>query len=143
VGRPSACCLGNTSHWQCLLHRGEAAAHAWFHFPATSSQPQTAEVRRRHNVLTGDCRRPWLSDKATKQNKQGHLQKVQASDTALCKPATLHSASLPCFFFFFGFFFFFFLVFRDRVSLYSPGCPGTHFVDQAGLELRNPPASAS
>jgi hypothetical protein len=38
---------------------------------------------------------------------------------------------------------FFFLVFRDSVSLYSPGCPGTHFVDQAGLELRNPPASAS
>jgi hypothetical protein len=34
-------------------------------------------------------------------------------------------------------------VFRDRVSLYIPGCPGTHFVDQAGLELRNPPASAS
>jgi hypothetical protein len=29
------------------------------------------------------------------------------------------------------------------VSLYGPGCPGTHFVDQAGLELRNPPASAS
>ena len=27
--------------------------------------------------------------------------------------------------------------------MYSPGCPGTHFVDQAGLELRNPPASAS
>jgi hypothetical protein len=41
------------------------------------------------------------------------------------------------------FWFFGFLVFRDRVSLYSPGCPGTHFVDQAGLELRNPPASAS
>jgi hypothetical protein len=48
-------------------------------------------------------------------------------------------------------FFFFFVVlfglvfwfFWDRVSLYSPGCPGTHFVDQAGLELRNPPASAS
>jgi hypothetical protein len=31
-----------------------------------------------------------------------------------------------------------FLFFRDRVSLYSPGCPGTHFVDQAGLELRDP-----
>jgi hypothetical protein len=27
--------------------------------------------------------------------------------------------------------------------LSSPGCPGTHFVDQAGLELRNLPASAS
>jgi hypothetical protein len=35
------------------------------------------------------------------------------------------------------------LVFRDRVSLCSPGCLGTHFVDQMGLELRNPPASAS
>jgi hypothetical protein len=35
------------------------------------------------------------------------------------------------------------LVFRYMVSLYSPGCPGTHFVDQAGLELRNLPASAS
>jgi hypothetical protein len=42
-----------------------------------------------------------------------------------------------------SFFFFFFLVFRDSFSLYSSGCPGTHFVDQAGLELRNPPASAS
>jgi hypothetical protein len=29
------------------------------------------------------------------------------------------------------------------VSLCSPGCPGTHSVDQAGLELRNSPASAS
>jgi hypothetical protein len=33
--------------------------------------------------------------------------------------------------------------FGDRVSLYSPGCPRTHSVDQAGLKLRNPPASAS
>jgi hypothetical protein len=37
----------------------------------------------------------------------------------------------------------FVLVFQDRVSLYSPGCPGTHSVDQAGLKLRNPPVSAS
>jgi hypothetical protein len=36
-----------------------------------------------------------------------------------------------------------FLFFQDRVSLCSPGCPGTHFVDQADLELRNLPASAS
>ena len=35
------------------------------------------------------------------------------------------------------------LVFQDRVSLCSSGCPGTHSVDQAGLELRNSPASAS
>jgi hypothetical protein len=39
--------------------------------------------------------------------------------------------------------FFFFLVFRDRVSLCGPGCLGAHSVDQAGLKLRNPPASAS
>jgi hypothetical protein len=36
-----------------------------------------------------------------------------------------------------------FLVYRDRVSLCSPDCSGTHSVDQAGLELRNLPASAS
>jgi hypothetical protein len=35
------------------------------------------------------------------------------------------------------------LDFGDRVSLCSPGCPGTHFVDQAGLKLRNLPASGS
>ena len=45
--------------------------------------------------------------------------------------------------FFFLFFSSRFLVFRDRVSLCSPGCPRTHFVDQADLKLRNPPASAS
>jgi hypothetical protein len=33
--------------------------------------------------------------------------------------------------------------FQDRVSLCSPGCPGTHSVDQAGLKLRNLPAYAS
>jgi hypothetical protein len=37
-----------------------------------------------------------------------------------------------------------YIVFWDRVSqCNSPGCSGTHFVDQAGLKLRNPPASAS
>jgi hypothetical protein len=36
-----------------------------------------------------------------------------------------------------------FCFFQDRVSLCSPGCPGTHSVDQAGLELRDLPASAS
>jgi hypothetical protein len=44
--------------------------------------------------------------------------------------------------FVFSVFLFICLFFRDRVSLCNL-CPGTHFVDQAGLELRNPPASAS
>jgi hypothetical protein len=47
----------------------------------------------------------------------------------------------------FGFSFFLFpfsiLVFRNRVSLNSPGSPGTHFVDQAGLKLRKLPSSTS
>ncbi|GAB1302668.1 NADH dehydrogenase [Apodemus speciosus] len=34
-------------------------------------------------------------------------------------------------------------VYAKGVSLCSPGCPGTYSVDQAGLKLRNPPASAS
>jgi hypothetical protein len=28
-------------------------------------------------------------------------------------------------------------LFLNRISLYSPGCPGTHFVDQAGFEASN------
>jgi hypothetical protein len=36
----------------------------------------------------------------------------------------------------------FLFFFRDRVSLCFPGCTRTHSVDQAGLELRNLPASA-
>jgi hypothetical protein len=52
----------------------------------------------------------------------------------------LVNASYGGFIFFCLFVLFFF---RDRVSLCSPGCPGTHFVDQVGLELKNPPASAS
>ena len=39
--------------------------------------------------------------------------------------------------------FVFVFVFGDRLSLCSSGCPGTHYVDKADLELRNSPASAS
>jgi hypothetical protein len=44
-----------------------------------------------------------------------------------------------------NFFFFvrFIFVFSGRVFLCSPGCPGTHSVDQIGLGLRNLSASAS
>jgi hypothetical protein len=49
----------------------------------------------------------------------------------------------------FGFWFFCFVLFWlvgffwDKVFQCSPGCPGTHSVDQAGLKFRNLPASAS
>jgi hypothetical protein len=39
--------------------------------------------------------------------------------------------------------FFFFPPSETEFSLCNPGCPGTHSVDQAGLKLRNPSASAS
>jgi hypothetical protein len=62
-------------------------------------------------------------------------------------PGTAWNLNSSVFFFvlfcLFVFFFFFFFFFRDRVSRYRSGCPGTHFVDQAGLELRNLPATAS
>jgi hypothetical protein len=45
--------------------------------------------------------------------------------------------------FFFFCFLFFVCLFFETGFLCSPGYPGTPFVDQAGLELRNPPASAS
>ena len=47
-----------------------------------------------------------------------------------------HTLFIFLFFYFFGFS-------RQGIALYSPGCPGTHFVNQAGFELRNPPGSAS
>jgi hypothetical protein len=48
------------------------------------------------------------------------------------------------FYFIFLFYFtLFYFIFQDSVSLYNSGCPGTHSVDQAGLKLRNLPASAS
>jgi hypothetical protein len=32
--------------------------------------------------------------------------------------------------------------FETNIALHSPGCPETHSVDEAGLELRNLPAIA-
>jgi hypothetical protein len=67
---------------------------------------------------------------------------------SLC-PSTHMSHSLSFFFLLllllllFSSFLSFFLIFQYRVFLRSPGYPETHSVDQAGLELRNPPASAS
>jgi hypothetical protein len=48
-------------------------------------------------------------------------------------------AAISCILFIYLFIYLFF----ETGFLYSPGCPGTHFVDQAGLELRNLPASTS
>jgi hypothetical protein len=44
---------------------------------------------------------------------------------------------LPCL----VFSFFLLFIFQDRFYLCSPGCPGTHSIDQAGLGLRDTYAS--
>ena len=59
---------------------------------------------------------------------------------------TLETESTNCVVFFFSHFGFLRQVFSVVLFfcfLYSPGHPGTHSVDKAGLEFRNPPASAS
>lgn len=59
---------------------------------------------------------------------------------------TLETESTNCVVFFFSHFGFLRQVFSVVLFfcfLYSPGHPGTHSVDKAGLELRIPPASAS
>jgi hypothetical protein len=51
--------------------------------------------------------------------------------------------SKPSFFLCFFVCLFVCLLFDTEFPLCSLGCPGIHFVNQAGLELRNLPASAS
>jgi hypothetical protein len=76
--------------------------------------------------------------KVTRTSDNQDIVELQSLD--IDPETSLSKHQILWFFLFFVFCFFFS---RDRVSLYSPGCPGTHSVDQAGLELRNPPASAS
>jgi hypothetical protein len=68
---------------------------------------------------------------STFHNRKKALDLLEHANQTFCVTALNISIPLS-----FGFVFCFF---QDRVS----GCPGTHSVDQAGLELRNPPASAS
>lgn len=58
------------------------------------------------------------------------------------EPSAVKSHISASYFILFCFVLFYFLVFRDRVSLCSSGRPGTHPVDQADPEPRNPPAPA-
>ena len=72
------------------------------------------------------------------------MLRLWISDISNCELSYLLSSDKKCIFLvLFCFLFFVCLFFQDRVSLCCSGCPGTHFVDQAGFKLRNPPASAS
>jgi hypothetical protein len=84
---------------------------------------------------TDNCELPWVL--GFEPGSSG-----RAVGAFLTVVSSLQLSPLSYFFLLILFFYFFFFL-RDRVSLCSPGCPGTYFVDQAGLELRNLPASAS
>jgi hypothetical protein len=74
-------------------------------------------------------RREWLA-KGSSDHSSRNQNGIRASGCAGCSQTV----------FFFVFFFFFETGFLCIVLV---GCPGTHSVDQAGLQLRNPSASAS
>ena len=83
--------------------------------------------------------------------KENHKTK-RKGNIALCCCISVFCVLCVCFVFVFVCLFVCFLIcvyglifgfFRDRNSLYDPGCPGTHSVDHAGLVLRNLPTSAS
>jgi hypothetical protein len=103
------------------------------------------------NSLQRDSERPLCEAIKVRPGLQGRSQDVGDLKLRDICQGELHTASLTSpterhmlqatkpegqnnVFCFLGFFFF--LVFRDRVSLCSPGCPGAHFVDQAGLKTQ-------
>jgi hypothetical protein len=79
-----------------------------------------------------------FSNENTEKNEVSALMSLQSSS----QPA-IFTQSTQFDFCGFCFCFLVFCFFQGRVSLWSPAYPGTHSVDQAGLELRNLPASAS
>jgi hypothetical protein len=85
----------------------------------------------------------------TKQNKTKKTKPTKPKNKKTKKQKQTNFMVLPCLAlpFFYPFFLLllllFFFFFLTWFLFITPGCPGTHSVVQAGLELRNPPASAS
>jgi hypothetical protein len=83
-------------------------------------------LREREREADRDRDRDKQRQRQTKTDRQGEHNRY------ICISFVLHPP-------FFSFCFFS----ETGFLLCSPGCPGTHSVDQAGLELRNSPDSAS
>jgi hypothetical protein len=127
-----------SSHWEAWCCAGQT----WCWKSSWGFYIQTGRQQEERVILGLTCAsetsKPPFS--VTHFLHQGHIYSNKATPT-LTRP---HFPIMPLpLSLWRPFSFFSFLVFRDRVSLCSPGCPGTHFVDQAVLELRNSPASAS
>jgi hypothetical protein len=74
---------------------------------------------------------------------QGLHASFKSSEAAKYQHSSHHCFDLFLFVCFWLFVFGWLVGFSRQGFPCSPGCPGTHSVDQAGLKLRNPPASAS
>jgi hypothetical protein len=106
-------------------------------------EKQTETIVRLHcaqafEVLTAAGMGRIRSFNALERHRDSHSEESWAVSYKSSPTLAVQFTGQPLFFVLFCLF-----VFQDRVSLYSLGCPRTHFVYQAGLELRNPPASAS
>jgi hypothetical protein len=124
------------------------------HLKSTMSErknviPGIYEIKCIVRLSSSDTTQQWKPSVHTIPHVEPHstLMEPHSSSTLVLMEQLqlLHSLCFVAYFLTIIFYSFFFLGggCRDRVFLCSPGCPGTHSVDQAGLELRNLSASAS
>jgi hypothetical protein len=92
----------------------------------THTHTETETDRERHTQRETHRERDRERQRETERDRDRDRERK----TMPC-PGRLTEVDKPIFFF------------KDWVSLCSPGCPKTHSVDQAGLKLRDPPASTS
>ena len=119
----------NPSTWEAEAGRFLSLRQVW----STRVSSRTAGAIQRKPVS-----KKQKTEKAKQTSKQNHkvtcvIYSFIYLSIYLCRD----------FLYFILFWFFGFGFFRNRVSLYSSGCPGTNYVDQAGLKYRNLLASAS
>jgi hypothetical protein len=144
--------VGNWT-WVLCKNSGAISAALWLSLPGCTRPTELAP----HGCAcfwNAVARLSWAPPLSSQSGQPGSSEpKTPATQVVLCRNVDIRSHATPhgvlwrhqtyvqhlfCFVLFC-----FVFVFWHRGSLCSPDCPGTHSVDQAGLELRNPPASAS
>jgi hypothetical protein len=122
-------------HWVCGLQHG---SHIQTPIPETIEDTLLClQTGAKHECPLRDPNHQLTQTEAYTHSTPTAKQLIELGDSSSSSFFLSSSFLFP-----FSFFFFFFF-FRDRVSLYSPSCPGTYFVDQTSLELKNLPVSTS
>ena len=122
----------------CILSREAWGFRGQHGLNGSLSQKKNKTVTSLKSLRTDEMAQAWKGGLPLKPCDLSSVPRVLVKTNSTSSRAHTFFHLFVFVFCLFGFFFF-----RDRISLYSPGCPGTHFVDQAGLERRNPPAFAS